>query len=69
MKVFYTRYIPLTCVGHSCGHLQGGALQRIGASKFLNQCTDIKYYSLKIMHDLKYVLHLTEDGHISGRNM
>ena len=46
-KVYYTHSIPTTCFGHSCGHLRGGALQRIHTSKycrsFWNQYTDIKY--------------------------
>ena len=37
MKVFYTHRIPPTCFGHSCGHLQGGVLQRIDTST-------LKYY-------------------------
>jgi hypothetical protein len=47
MKVYYTHPIRPTGFGHSCGHFQGAALQRIDASKhyrsFWNQCTDIKY--------------------------
>ena len=34
MNVYYTHCIPPTCFGHSCGHLQGGALQRIDTSKY-----------------------------------
>jgi len=30
MTVYYIRRIAATCFGHSCGHVQGGALQRIG---------------------------------------
>ena len=45
MEVHYTHRIPSTCLGHSCGHLHGGALRRIPTSKyyrhFWNQCTDI----------------------------
>jgi len=33
MTVYYTHRIPSTCFGHSCGHLQGGALQRIDTSR------------------------------------
>jgi len=29
MGVYYTHRTPPTCFAHSCGHLQGGALQRI----------------------------------------
>jgi len=29
MRVYHTHRIPPTCFGHSCGHLQGGALHRI----------------------------------------
>jgi hypothetical protein len=29
MKVYYTHCLRATCFGHSYGHLQGGALQRI----------------------------------------
>jgi hypothetical protein len=29
MKVCYAPCIPHTCFVHSCGHLQGGALERI----------------------------------------
>jgi len=46
MKVYYAHRIPPTCFGHSCGHLQWGALQRIDTLKYyrsLNQCVDIKY--------------------------
>ena len=28
MKVYYTDHRPHTCFGHSCCHLQAGALQR-----------------------------------------
>jgi hypothetical protein len=34
IKVYYTHHTPPTCFGHSCGHPQGGALQRIAASKY-----------------------------------
>ena len=30
VTVYYTQGMPATCFGHSYGHLQGGALQRIG---------------------------------------
>ena len=33
VKLYFTHLIPPTCFDHSCGHLQGGALQRIGTSK------------------------------------
>jgi hypothetical protein len=33
MKVYCTHCMPPTCFGHSCGHLQGDALQRIHTSK------------------------------------
>jgi hypothetical protein len=32
--VYITHRIPPTCFGHSRGHLQGGALQRIDTSKY-----------------------------------
>jgi len=28
------RSIPPTCFGHSCGHLQGGALQTMDTSRY-----------------------------------
>jgi hypothetical protein len=34
MKMYYTHGISPTCFGHSRGHLQGGALQRIHTSEF-----------------------------------
>jgi len=63
MNVYYTHCIPPTCFGHSCGHLQGGALQRTDRhietlQKFLNLRTDLKYYILKIIHGLKYILKI-----------
>jgi hypothetical protein len=62
MEVFYTHPIPPTCFGHSGGHLQGDALQRIHTPKyyerFWNQCTDIKYEILKIIYGLKYILKI-----------
>jgi hypothetical protein len=57
MKVYYTHCIPPTCFGHSCVHLQGGALQKIYISKYYrsqwNQCLDIKYKMLQ-----KYVEYI-----------
>jgi hypothetical protein len=50
MQLHYTHCIPSTCFGHSCGHLQGGALQGTDTSKYyrsiLNQRTDIKTLSV-----------------------
>lgn len=47
LKIHYTHRIAPTSFGHSCSHLQGGALQRIGTlryyRKFLNRCTDINF--------------------------
>jgi hypothetical protein len=34
MSVYYTYRMPPTCFGHSCGYLQGGALQRTNTSKY-----------------------------------
>ena len=52
IRVYYTHRTPPTCFSDLCGHLQGGALQRIHMSQyyrnFLNQGTDTKYYILKI---------------------
>jgi hypothetical protein len=45
IEVYHTHRMPPTCVGHSCGHLQGGALQRIDTWKHY------KYYrSFEPMH-------------------
>jgi len=34
MNVCYAHRIIPTCFGHSCGHLQGGALQRTDTWKY-----------------------------------
>ena len=34
MNAYYTHCIPPTCFGHSCGHLQGSALQRTDTSQY-----------------------------------
>jgi hypothetical protein len=34
MKVYYKHIIPPTCFGHSCGHPEGGALQRMDTSRY-----------------------------------
>jgi hypothetical protein len=34
MTVYYTHCVPSNCFSHSCGHLQGCALQRTYTSKY-----------------------------------
>ena len=45
--VCYERVILDTFFGHSCGHLQGGALRRMDMSgyckKFMTKCTDAEH--------------------------
>jgi hypothetical protein len=49
-KVYYTHCIPSACFGHSCGHFQGAALQRIHTLKYYrsqwNQWTIYIYSAL-----------------------
>ena len=51
IKVCYTHHIPPTCFGHSCGHLQGGALKvpihRNITEVFLTSA-HIKYYKIQM---------------------
>jgi hypothetical protein len=44
-KLYFTHYIPPTCFGHSCGHSQGGALQRMDNLRYCKIC--------EIMHRCK----------------
>jgi hypothetical protein len=54
LEFYYTHHIPPTRFNHSCGHLQGGELQRIGTSKYyrsfepMHRC---KILSLKIIRN------------------
>jgi hypothetical protein len=57
-EVYHTHRVPPTCVGHSCGHLQGGALQRIqgNITEVLNQSTDISMCLSFVGHLLSFYI-------------
>ena len=65
IKVYYTRHIPPTCVGHSCGHLQGDTLQKIHGN-----ITDVfepmhKYFDVSILYiaiSVFYICALYEES-------
>ena len=52
--LYYIRSLSPTCFGHTCGHSQGGALQRIYYRNFLKQYTNVKYIVLKWMNVIHF---------------
>jgi hypothetical protein len=66
MKVHYTHCIPPTCFGHSCGHLQGGALQRLRTSKYNKFLVTHKYKILNFKNNTWFKVHIK--GYITDEN-
>jgi hypothetical protein len=46
VKLCYTRHITPTCFLNSCGHLQGGTLQRMDASKYCKRFEPMHRYKI-----------------------
>ena len=51
VKMYYKHSVPPKCLGHSCGHPQGRCITKEWyievLQKFVNQCTYVKYLSVK----------------------